>query len=326
MIRSQTLLLRGLLMVSGLLLAGQTWAACTYSPRMNLGTLTVNPGLVQVAQAAAIGDVVSTTIVNIGGSYPVWIGQCDSALQRRLQHQPERHPRRIGAGLVEGLQHEYPGYRLSDTHPWRQPEYLADRHRRQHWHQLFHLCRLAEYPVRTGEDRRRRRQRSADARIRPHPGPGRSGANLTSSSCWARPASSAPPAASMRARRTSPCRSARSTAMRSRAWARRWPSETSRSGSTAMPCRRTRKHGHDDHGRDRRPIGPAWRIASGHRWADRLRAAWHTGAQCARQCRLRPGRRRGAVGPLRATPFHSPRATFKPEAPSRRATPTAWPP
>ena len=95
--------------------------------------------------------------------------------QRRLQHQPERHPRRIGAGLVEGLQHEYPGYRLSDTHPWRQPEYLADRHRRQHWHQLFHLCRLAEYPVRTGEDRRRRRQRSADARgIRPHPGPGRS--------------------------------------------------------------------------------------------------------------------------------------------------------
>lgn len=79
MIRSQTLLLRGLLMVSGLLLAGQTWAACTYSPRMNLGTLTVNPGLVQVAQAAAIGDVVSTTIVNIGGSYPVWIGQCDSS-------------------------------------------------------------------------------------------------------------------------------------------------------------------------------------------------------------------------------------------------------
>lgn len=76
--RIQTLLLRGLLTVSGLLLAGQTWATCTYSPRMNLGTITVNPGFVQVAQAAAVGDVVSTTIVNMGGSYPMWIGQCDS--------------------------------------------------------------------------------------------------------------------------------------------------------------------------------------------------------------------------------------------------------
>ena len=172
---------------------------------------------------------------------PVWIGQCDSSTGNGGFSISLSGTQARGAGLVEGLQHEYPGYRLSDTHPWRQPEYLADRHRRQHWHQLFHLCRLAEYPVRTGEDRRRRRQRSADARgIRPHPGPGRSEQTLPHRHVGLGP-SSAPPAASMRARRTSPCRSARSTAMRSRAWARRWPSETSRSGSTAMPCRRDKE-------------------------------------------------------------------------------------
>ena len=242
MIRSQTLLLRGLLMVSGLLLAGQTWAACTYSPRMNLGTLTVNPGLVQVAQAAAIGDVVSTTIVNIGGSYPVWIGQCDSSTGNGGFSISLSGTQ---GALVPGLLRVYNtniqgiGYRIrtlgDNPNIWPTGTGVSTGTSSSiyvGWRSIqFELVKTAAVvgngPLTPGNT-----AASRSRAIR---------ANLTSSSCWARPASSAPPAASMRARRTSPCRSARSTAMRSRAWARRWPSETSRSGSTAMPCRRDKE-------------------------------------------------------------------------------------
>ena len=42
-----TLLLRGLLIAASLLCAGQAWAVCSYSPRMNLGDIVINPGLVR---------------------------------------------------------------------------------------------------------------------------------------------------------------------------------------------------------------------------------------------------------------------------------------
>ena len=51
-------LLRGLLIAASLLCAGQAWAVCSYSPRMNLGDIVINPGLVRVAQDAAIGAIV----------------------------------------------------------------------------------------------------------------------------------------------------------------------------------------------------------------------------------------------------------------------------
>ena len=72
-----TLLLRGLLIAASLLCAGQAWAVCSYSPRMNLGDIVINPGLVRVAQDAAIGAIVGSQTVgipNTGGL--IWIGQC----------------------------------------------------------------------------------------------------------------------------------------------------------------------------------------------------------------------------------------------------------
>ena len=72
-----TLLLRGLLIAASLLCAGQAWAVCSYSPRMNLGDIVINPGLVRVARDAAIGAIVGSQTVgipNTGGL--IWIGQC----------------------------------------------------------------------------------------------------------------------------------------------------------------------------------------------------------------------------------------------------------
>ena len=66
-----------------------------------------------------------------------------------------------------------------------------------------------------------------------------------------------PPAASMPARKTSPCRSARSIARPFRA---RVPDGAQRflvPAQLQFTAGRAREHGHDNHGRDRRPVGPA---------------------------------------------------------------------
>lgn len=76
--RPETRVLSGLLMLASLFLTGQAWAVCYYSaPRMDLGIINLNPGVVRVAQDSAIGATVGSQTVNIAPSNGVvWVGEC----------------------------------------------------------------------------------------------------------------------------------------------------------------------------------------------------------------------------------------------------------
>ena len=231
-------LLRGLLIAASLLCAGQAWAVCSYSPRMNLGDIVINPGLVRVAQDAAIGAIVGSQTVgipNTGGL--IWIGQCAAngyggfniALNVN-QGTSVAGQSNVYSTNIQGI-----GFRIrtlgSNANTWptgvgvfnaaAASVYIG-------WRQIqFDLVKTAAIvgngQLTPGEYGR--------AQVSGNPFDQYFRVVVAGGSILT------PPAASMPARKTSPCRSARSIARPFRARVPRRRPALSRSGSTAIHCR-----------------------------------------------------------------------------------------
>ena len=137
---------------------------------MNLGDIVINPGLVRVAQDAAIGAIVGSQTVgipNTGGL--IWIGQCAANGYGgfNIALNVNQGTSVAGQSNVYSTNIRASGF---GSARWQQREYLADWGRRLQRRRSLRVYRLAPDSVRPGEDRRHRRQRPADAgRIRPGP-------------------------------------------------------------------------------------------------------------------------------------------------------------
>ena len=187
----------------------------------------------------------------------IWIGQCAGQRLRRFQYRPECQPGNVRGGTEQRLQHQHPGASgFGSTHAWRQREYRPTGVRVFNaaaapcigWRQIqFDAVKTAAIV--------------GNGQLTPGEyGRARSPATLSigNASWWPAAASSPPPAASMPARKTSPCRSARG--LSHGLSGRGFPDGAQSAFSFGSNCNSLpagQGNSHDNHGRDRRPVGPA---------------------------------------------------------------------
>ena len=116
---------------------------------MNLGDIVINPGMVRVAQDAAIGAIVGSQTVgipNTGGL--IWIGQCAANGYGGFNIALNVNQGTSVAGQSNVYSTNIQGIGFPDPHAWQQREYLADWGRRLQRRRSLRVYRLAPDSVR----------------------------------------------------------------------------------------------------------------------------------------------------------------------------------